>query len=219
MINQALNIDSNGIFSDGAGHKDNLGSARALKRIRSMSWAPSRMVNNMDHSRDSASETFGSEQYLVVTDDADGVALLRIRSPWFHREQPSWEAQIHIRAGWESLQRLSFSFHGETAMEEGSLETAAADQDQWPSIFASSVNAKTFIESVTCVPCHSGLGLILRKDWQVLHFGIPYDVISQASTIDQWMPLSSENFSSSNNRCSSFSSSPTAFIEKVFPLF
>ncbi|KAL9592809.1 MAG: hypothetical protein Q9179_006351 [Wetmoreana sp. 5 TL-2023] len=194
VINKALDSYFPGRVSHNADGETSGENVRHFTRIRSMSWAPpmtSDGRNGEVNSRKSPSEIVTRIQYLAITNDANGVAGVQIKSPWVHHAQSFWEAKVQFHATWDDLKTPFFSPPRKYTTQKDSVSTGAKEQ-YWPSTFADSLSEKTFIDRVNCVPCQtyeSGLGMILRKDRQILQYDISYKVVSQASTFDQWMPL------------------------------
>ncbi|KAL8775553.1 MAG: hypothetical protein Q9209_000049 [Squamulea sp. 1 TL-2023] len=84
---------------------------RRLARIRSMSWAPGKIGLGAQTSSSSISgeaSTAYPVQYLAVTNDAGGVVILDVRSPWLHHGH-MWEAQVTHYVDWKDLLPYSLS--------------------------------------------------------------------------------------------------------------
>lgn len=194
IINRALQICPDDKFSDvnyGLGCE----ASRQSARIRSKSWAP----HNVAYSHQSLSLPQSTSpyaacqtQYLAVTNDADEIAILHIRSPWSYGGH-KWEAQVTHTINWKDLVNISKSVQSGRASPNSRSSTSADQQGQWPSLFASCIAKKTFIDQVTCIPSRtpqSVFGLILRKNEHALRFEVLPNVVSGASVTGQWMPLS-----------------------------
>ncbi len=160
-----------------------------------MSWAPPSLSHNpqtFSILQSTSPHTTCRNQYLAVTNDANGVAILHIRSPWCLRGRV-WEAQVTHYTNWEDLVLVNDSTANKSSFQNGISSIGATEEGPWSSLFANCCGKKTFIDQVTCTPRMtppSVFGLILRKDWQTLRFDVPYDVVSGVSSADQWIPLS-----------------------------
>lgn len=224
MVNKALEDFAEGSAFPNASDEPSHERLRQLMRIRAMSWVPepSTQISNVKHAPSNLiPESVGPVQRLAVTDDAGNVAVVRIESPWSDRRSPDWDAQTIFHVNWDRFQEpLGDQVQDGIAMEENPGPTPAAEKPFWPSLFATSLSKKDFIQSVICVPCRNhkqGFGLVLLKDRQVLHLDIPYHVSSRASTIGEWILLSSSVMPSRNVQSPSFSSRARASLVKVLP--
>ncbi|KAL9580502.1 MAG: hypothetical protein Q9203_006276 [Teloschistes exilis] len=198
VINKAIELFAEANIFPNASDKPSRDRLRQMMRIRAMSWAPeaSTNISNIEEAPSNLdAELVGQVQHLAMTDDAGNVAVVQIESPWSDRRSPNWEARTIFHVNWDRLQKpLGHHVKDGFAMEEKLAPTHTAEQPFWPSLFATCLSKKNFIQSVMCVPCRNheqGFGLVLHKDWQVLHLDIPYYVSSQASTIEEWILLSS----------------------------
>ena len=214
VVNTAFNAQPDDGLSANPDGEVYANTLKQSKRIRSMSWATPEVES---FHRDAG--TINQGQLLAVTDDADGVAILQITSPWSRNEQPSWDARIQCRNQWESLIDPLSACDRSTAAEKDCCQTAAIGRaQQWPSRFAASLAENSFVESVACFSFsdfYRGLRLILRKSWQVLQIEISLDSLSQTFTNKSWMPISLSD--PSEVQCPSFISTPTVCLAKTFP--
>ncbi|KAL9577419.1 MAG: hypothetical protein Q9212_006375 [Teloschistes hypoglaucus] len=198
VINKAIELFAEGNIFPNAFYEPSHDTLRQMMRIRAMSWAPEASTNT-SNTEDALSnldtELVVRVPHLAVTDDAGNVALVQIDSPWSDCSSPDWEARTIFHVNWDRLQKPSGDLvKDEFTLEENPAPAPTAEQPFWPSLFASCLSKKNFIQSAMCVPCRSyeqGFGLVLQKDRQVLHLDIPYHVSSQESTIDEWILLSS----------------------------
>ncbi|KAI4223492.1 MAG: hypothetical protein L6R40_008498 [Gallowayella cf. fulva] len=190
VINKSLEISS--LKSPSEKNGLNIRSPRHPARIRNMSWASPKFNHSAGASlQDTSPDGSRSNQYLVVANDADDVVALQIQSPWSHRGH-TWGAQVITHASWERLVCLAGSTQREYPIHNDNVSASAANAAQWPSMFASCMSTKTFIDQVTCISRQSdspSFGLILRKDRQTLQFHLSYDDLAGASPTCQWMPL------------------------------
>ncbi|KAL8961853.1 MAG: hypothetical protein Q9193_001653 [Seirophora villosa] len=163
-----------------------------------MSWALPKLVEcpNLEGLiHDDSSKRSSPVQYLAVTNDADDVVILKIKSPWLPHETLSWEAQVQSQFSWKNLHLHSTRKSETTPLEADRPAMTGTDGDQWISLYSSSMKQKAFIDRVMCMPCQNrraDLGLVLRKDRQSLRFEI-YDCIPESSTIHKWMPVFHNN--------------------------
>ncbi|KAL8871130.1 MAG: hypothetical protein Q9174_002974, partial [Haloplaca sp. 1 TL-2023] len=188
VVNAAFNVHSGESLSSDSDGEVVPNALKQSMRIRSMSWAtPAKEAH-----RDAGKMSRG--QSLAVTDDADGVAILQITSPWSCNDQPFWEARIQCQNQWESLVESLSACDGSTAAEKDFGQTVPMGRaQQWPSHFAASLGENSFIESVVCFSfsdSYRGLRLVLRKRWQVLQIEISFDNPSQTFT-NQGLAMSS----------------------------
>lgn len=180
---------------------------RRSSRVRSMSWALPKIVecSNLEGLfHDNSSKQSSPVQYLAVTNDADDVVILKIKSPWLPHETLSWEAQVQSQFSWKNLHLLSTRNSETTPLEADRPAMTGTDGDQWISLYSSSMKQKAFIDRVMCMPCQTrkaDLGLVLRKDRQTLRFEISYDCIPESSPIHKWMPVFSHNEITSSKTC------------------
>lgn len=224
VINKAIELFAEANIFPNASDEPSRDGLRQMMRIRAMSWAPeaSTNISNIEEAPSNLdAELVGQVQHLAVTDDAGNVAVVQIESPWSDRRSPNWEARTIFHVNWDRLQKpLGDHVKDGFTMEENLAPTHTAEQPFWPSLFATCLSKKNFIQSVMCVPCRNheqGFGLVLHKDWQVLHLDIPYHVSSQASTIEKWILLSSGVVPSRNVQSPSFLSGARASPVKVLP--
>ncbi|KAL8998580.1 MAG: hypothetical protein Q9169_002420 [Polycauliona sp. 2 TL-2023] len=174
IINNVLPMSTDGQSSDGD-HGLQRQISRHSARIRSMSWAPPKVYNSQQVS--SVSQLTQSHsacpiQYLAVTNDADGIAILHIRSPW-SQNGDSWEGQVMHTINWGELMNIADSAQHENVMHHGRPSNSTGQECQPFSLYASSVAKKTFIDQVTCISsetAQSAFGLIVRKNKQSLRF-------------------------------------------------
>lgn len=226
IINKALEIFYQQVPSNSENGLPAPNILRPLCCVRSMSWALPKVSDSSkvkkNHLIISPSESSALIQFLAVTNDADEVVILQVKSPWMDRESLAWEAKPVYYAHWKNLKLLLTQELKTSGMEIDDSTMSGAELDQWPSVFATSMK-RGFIESVACIPCQNeqaNLALILRKDRQVLRFDIFHGVSSGSSTIDKWMPLSFPNkMSSSNIYVPSLGCGCAIFQEKVFRSF
>ena len=222
VINKAF---ENPLYDDSLDREDDLPScprSRKLSRVRSMSWAPSDLSKSLSTEEDDANFPHNASkpvQYLAVTNDADEVAVVQIKSPWLHHER-SWVARVMCRASWESLKQLLMSTQISDIGGANQLSVAAG-RTRWPSVLAKYRSKRTFIDHVSCVPCHNsraGLGLILCKDWESLQCDVSSDAFIEGSTTDVWIPVScsKHHASSSNGASPSLDYSCAELSSKVF---
>ncbi|KAL8779553.1 MAG: hypothetical protein Q9213_006881 [Squamulea squamosa] len=121
---------------------------RRSARIRSMSWAPRKTGLGSQRSLLSISgeaNAAHSVQYLAVTNDAGGVVILDIRSPWLHHRH-MWEAQVTHHVDWGDLVRFAESTQSDDTVHSGNSSTIASGEEQWPSLFASCLAKKDSID-------------------------------------------------------------------------
>ncbi|KAL9599435.1 MAG: hypothetical protein Q9219_003872 [cf. Caloplaca sp. 3 TL-2023] len=194
VINKALEICRSSVTTQDETDLPNGEMRRKLVRVQSMSWALMHLEDGLSHRKDPQAVVHGKPaptQLLAVTNDADEVIILQIRSPWLHQENTFWEALIASRATWEDVRQLCISSSNYES-EKDSLPSLAASEPQWPSLFASSISEKTFIDHVVCIPCRkfqSGIGIILRKDRETLEVDISFESVLSGSAVDSWMPV------------------------------
>lgn len=106
VINKALDNSNQQISPQYDGNLPSQKILRRLARIQSMSWAsikPDDILNQQDIFQEISSETSSTIQYLAITNDADEVVVLQIKSPWLHYGCSSWEAKAICRATWKYL--------------------------------------------------------------------------------------------------------------------
>ncbi|KAL8718924.1 MAG: hypothetical protein Q9225_004006 [Loekoesia sp. 1 TL-2023] len=150
VINNALQNSNQQISPQDDGDLPNQRILRRLARVQSMSWASIKPGNGSDQqycSRVISSETFNPIQYLAITNDADEVVILQIKSPWLHYGCSSWETKTVCRATWKHLRSL-FVPDQSSGIEVDKYSTVVASKPQWPSMLAHSMSDKAFIDWV-----------------------------------------------------------------------
>lgn len=196
VVNQALDGFYQQTLSDGEHGSPDNDRRRHFARVRSMSWAlpkPLESSNSGSNHDGDASEGSISLQYLAVTNDADEVAILKIKSPWLHHESSVWEAHVVSRASWVNLKLLLTTDQETGAIGIDDSTMTGANEAQRPSRFVYCMREKAFIDQVICIPCQNqqaDLGLILQKSGRTLRVEISYYVNLGPSVTEQWMPLS-----------------------------
>ncbi|KAL8632973.1 hypothetical protein Q9189_001227 [Teloschistes chrysophthalmus] len=190
VINKAIEVFAEANIFPNAFDEASRDRLRQMMRIRAISWAPDASTNTSN--TEDASSNLGAElvvrvPHLAVTDDAGNVAVVQIESPWSDRRSPDWEARTVFHVNWDRLRKPpGDQVKDEFTMEENPAPTPTAEQPIWPSLFATCLSKKNFIQSVMCVPCRSheqGFGLVLHKDPQVLHLDIPYHLPNSQSHV------------------------------------
>ena len=167
MVNAALDLEES--LAEVENEEQRYEQLRRTKRIRSISWAPNESISNSNVNLslfDSLNIRNQQFQYLAITNDADEILILKILSPWLHRQSPSWKADIISRVGWKTIKPSPIRPERDDSVQTSSQGLISS----WTSLFQESLRLKCCIDSVFWSPWRnsgSEISLILRRKSQI----------------------------------------------------